>query len=1204
VNWTVTDIHGNVSLCSMTVTVTDDEDPVITCPADILQTADAGVCEAAVTVDPIIASDNCTIDTIVNDYNGTSDASDVYPVGTTTVTWTVTDLAGNTSVCTMSVTVTDDEDPVIACPADITQTADAGVCEAAVVVDPIIASDNCTIDTIVNDYNGTADASDVYPVGTTVVNWTVTDIHGNVSTCSMTVIVTDDENPVITCPADINQTADAGVCEAVVTVDPIATSDNCAVDTIVNDYNGTSDASDVYPVGTTTVNWTVTDIHGNVSTCSMTVIVTDDENPVITCPDDISSFNDPILCEAFITVPVPVVTDNCAVQSLINDYTGTEDASASYIVGATVVTWTVTDIHGNESTCSTTITVEDPELPVITCDADIAVFNDPGECSAAVTVNTPVATDNCSVDFVINDYNNTNDASDNYPVGTTVVTWTVFDIYGNSASCQQTIIVTDNEAPAVTCPANITQTADAGLCEALVNVPPITASDNCQIGTIVNDFTGTDNATAVYPVGTTTVTWTVTDIYGNISVCSMEVTVTDNEAPAVDCSDDITINTEPGICEASVIIVPPVVDDNCGILSVVNDYNSTGDASDIYPEGSTTVTWTITDIHGNTSTCSQVITVNDEELPVITCPADLLIPAEDGLCEALVTISVPAVNDNCGIASLINDYNGTDNATDIYPVGTTVVTWTVTDVNGNTANCQTTVTVSDAQLPGISCPDDITIFNDPGVCGATITMDLPVADDNCGIASVINDFNGTPDASGFYPVGITNVTWTVTDVNGNSNTCVVVVEITDNEAPGMSCPEDITQSNDTGECGAVVIYDLPSSTDNCIVLETVQLAGIASGGFFPVGTTVNTYQVTDAAGNTTTCSFSVTIEDNEQPEIICPADIAVSNDPGMCGAIVTFSDPTVIENCGTTTLIQTEGPASGSEFPVGVTTITYEATDGSGNVISCSFTITVNDTEFPVILCPDDISQIDPIVIYELPQFTDNCGAEITLLEGLESGDVFPHGYTTVTYAVTDEAGNTSICSFEVLVNTPPDAVDDGTDYFEEDTSVTINVTFNDSDPDGDDFTITSATAGNGIVYINNDGTLTYVVDTELFCGIDTITYVICDIYNACDTAIVIINIECFIDIIIPEGFSPNGDGVNDFFEILGLEDYPRNTLTIFNRWGHKVYEKVNYQNDWGGWSDAPLTLGDGLLPKGTYYYVLDLGGDGDTRKGYFFLNR
>jgi hypothetical protein len=294
----------------MTVTVTDDEDPAITCPADITQTADAGVCEAAVTVPAITNSDNCAVDTIVNDYNGTSDASDVYPVGITTVLWTVTDIHGNVSTCSMTVTVTDDEDPAITCPADITQTADAGVCEAAVTVDPAITSDNCTVASIVNDYNGTSDASDVYPVGTTTVLWTVTDLAGNSSTCSMTVTVTDDEDPAITCPADITQTADAGVCEAAVTVVPAITSDNCTVASIVNDYNGTSDASDVYPVGTTTVLWTVTDLAGNSSTCSMTVTVTDDEDPAIICPINITQTADAGVCEAAVTVPAITNSDN------------------------------------------------------------------------------------------------------------------------------------------------------------------------------------------------------------------------------------------------------------------------------------------------------------------------------------------------------------------------------------------------------------------------------------------------------------------------------------------------------------------------------------------------------------------------------------------------------------------------------------------------------------------------------------------------------------------------------------------------------------------------------------------------------------------------------------------------------------------------------------------------------------------------------
>src|SRR6185436_19010852 len=185
-------------------------------------------------------------------------------------TWTVTDIHGNVSTCIQTIVVTDNEQPVITCPADIAVNNDLGVCEATITVPAIAANDNCAIATVVNNYNGTANASDVYPVGTTSVTWTVTDIHGNVSTCIQTIVVTDNEQPVITCPVNIAVNNDLGVCEATITVPAITATDNCAIATVVNNYNGTANASDVYPVGTTSVTWTVTDIHGNVSTCIQT----------------------------------------------------------------------------------------------------------------------------------------------------------------------------------------------------------------------------------------------------------------------------------------------------------------------------------------------------------------------------------------------------------------------------------------------------------------------------------------------------------------------------------------------------------------------------------------------------------------------------------------------------------------------------------------------------------------------------------------------------------------------------------------------------------------------------------------------------------------------------------------------------------------------------------------------------------------------
>jgi hypothetical protein len=98
-----------------------------------------------------------------------------------------------------------------------------------------------------------------------------------------------------------------------------------------------------------------------------------------------------------------------------------------------------------------------------------------------------------------------------------------------------------------------------------------------------------------------------------------------------------------------------------------------------------------------------------------------------------------------------------------------------------------------------------------------------------------------------------------------------------------------------------------------------------------VGVTTNTFEVTDAAGNTATCSFTVTVNDTEDPAITCPADITTSNDTGDCSAVVTYTTPVGTDNCTGATTTQTAGLPSGSAFPVGVTTNTFEVTDAAGN---------------------------------------------------------------------------------------------------------------------------------------------------------------------------------------------------------------------------------------------------------------------------------
>jgi subtilisin-like proprotein convertase family protein len=137
----------------------------------------------------------------------------------------------------------------------------------------------------------------------------------------------------------------------------------------------------------------------------------------------------------------------------------------------------------------------------------------------------------------------------------------------------------------------------------------------------------------------------------------------------------------------------------------------------------------------------------------------------------------------------------------------------------------------------------------------------------------------------------------------------------------LTCPANVTQTNDPNQCGAVVTYPAPTTSGGC---GTVTCSP-PSGSFFPVGTTTVTCQ---NMGGTPTCTFTVTVTDDQPPSITCPANVTVANDPNQCGAVVNYPAPTITDNCpGTFTATCT--PPSGSFFPVGTTTVTCTV-DGFG----------------------------------------------------------------------------------------------------------------------------------------------------------------------------------------------------------------------------------------------------------------------------------
>lgn len=259
-----------------------------------------------------------------------------------------------------------------------------------------------------------------------------------------------------------------------------------------------------------------------------------------------------------------------------------------------------------------------------------------------------------------------------------------------------------------------------------------------------------------------------------------------------------------------------------------------------------------------------------------------------------------------------------------------------------------------------------------------------------------------------------NVTSITPDPNPSNNGAKATTMVAPNPPPTITCPANITRPTDPGLCTAAVTF-APTVTDsNCPGVTFV--CAPASGFAFPKGTTTVNCTATDSGGKTASCSFTVTVADTEPPKPICPANITQSTDPGVCDAVVKFT-AVVTDNCPGATIVC--APLSGSTFPKGVTTVTCKAVDAASNMASCSFTVTVVDTEKPKIACPVDIFTTTgngPVVVsYPNPAVSDNCPG-VTFVCVPPKSSAFPIGVTTVICTATDTSSNQSSCSFKVTV--------------------------------------------------------------------------------------------------------------------------------------------------------------------------------------------
>ncbi|WP_141384574.1 LamG-like jellyroll fold domain-containing protein, partial [Flavobacterium flevense] len=499
--------------------------------------------------------------------------------------------------------------------------------------------------------------------------------------------------------------------------------------------------------------------------------------PVLTVGGNQTANTNAGLCTASVAVTNVTFSDNCSGANLsyslsgVTTKTTTAGQVGTYIFnrGVTTILYTVTDAAGNSTTGSQTITVTDNIKPTITAPPAINTTTNTACTATGIVLGTPVTADNCAVATVTN-----NHPSTTYPLGNTTVIWTVTDTSGNTATANQIVTVTDTIPPSITCPGNISANTSAngtGDCYTTVNIGTPATNDNCGIASVIARVSGTviDTATYQFPIGNTTVNWTVTDNAGLTAFCNQTISVVDNENPSISCPGDQNVNYNAN-CAFSLQDYTSLAtaSDNCDTNLTITQTPAPGT---LITAATTVVTLTATDDANRTNSCTFKVSAIDNIAPTAVCKNYTAILSSNG------TVTISGLNldngssDNCGIASI----TVTPNSFNCSNVGDNPVIFTVYDNGGNSASCNAIVTVADNTAPTVICKNYVVVVNAITRIATIKASDVDNgSNDACGIASLTvfpATFAESPN------VYTTTTTLTAVDTNGNSNSCTATITV-------------------------------------------------------------------------------------------------------------------------------------------------------------------------------------------------------------------------------------------------------------------------------------------------------------------------------------------------------------------------------------------------------------------------------------------
>ncbi|MFC4634687.1 HYR domain-containing protein [Dokdonia ponticola] len=476
----------------------------------------------------------------------------------------------------------------------------------------------------------------------------------------------------------------------------------------------------------------------------------------ITCQDITAQLDE----NGAVTITPEAVFAGDATDPDIDTLTLDVDTFTCDAIGENTVTLTVTTVGGSSATCTAIVTVEDTLAPEALCQNVTVQLDADGNATITASQIDNGSTDNCGT-VSLSSSQETFTTAD---VGENIVTLTVTDDSGNTATCDAIVTIVDQAFPEAICQ-NISVQLDANGIASITPEQVDGGSINAEVLTL--DVTSFDCSN----IGENTVTLTVTSVDDNSDSCTAIVTVEDTLAPEALCQN-VTVQLD---ADGNATITASQIDngssDNCGTVSLSSSQEifTTADV------GENTVTLTVTDASGNTATCDAIVTIVDQSFPTAICQ----------------NISVQL--DANGIASITPEQvdGGSINAEaltlditsfDCSNIGENTVTLTVTSVDDNSDSCTAIVTVEDVIAPTVSCPDDQTIVLEEG----NTTFEVPdyfatgeaSAEDNC--TNPIAQFSQDPLPGTLLDEDVYTVTLCATDEFGNENCCEFQLTVDDN----------------------------------------------------------------------------------------------------------------------------------------------------------------------------------------------------------------------------------------------------------------------------------------------------------------------------------------------------------------------------------------------------------------------------------------